>query len=140
MKVSDRSCIHVLSPFANYRRGQSLIMAEDSDNKWSHSRKALGLFQHTDVILFFGTPFRGIHDWFQRDLPRLAKNIVSGVQDDVFDSFRRESPMLNELRRDFVNKSKAYKKPNVGFIFETQDSKVGKIIGDNRISMVGLKS
>lgn len=129
-----------LVAIADYHREQSLIMAENSDNIWSHGRKALGLFQHTDVLLFFGTPFRGIHDWFQRELPRLAKNVVLGVQDDVFDSFRTESPMLNELRRDFVNKSKAYKKPNVGFIFETQDSKVGKIIGDDRIPMVGLKS
>lgn len=115
-------------------------MAEDPDNKWSRHRKAFGLFEHTDAILFFGTPFRGVHHWFQRDLPRLAKNIVSGVQDDVFDSFRIESPMLNELRRDFVNKAQAYKKPNVGFIFEMQDSKVGKIIGDDRIPMVSQKS
>lgn len=115
-------------------------MSENPDNKWSYERKALGLFRQTDVILFFGTPFRGIHDWFQKELPRLAKNIVSGVKDDVFDSFRKTSAMLNELRRDFVNKSKAYKKPNVGFIFETQDSKVGKIIGDSRIPMVGLES
>ena len=114
-------------------------MAENPDNKWSHRRKALGLFQNTDAILFFGTPFRGVHDWFQKELSIAAKNIVSVVQDDVFDSFRTESPMLNELRRDFVNKCKAYKKPNVGFIFEMQDSKVGKIIGDDRIPMVGLK-
>lgn len=129
-----------LVAIANQHRGQSLIMAEDSDNRWSHDRKALGLFRYTEAILFFGTPFRGIHNWFQRDLPRLAKTIVSGVQDDVFDSFRMESPMLNELRRDFVNKFTAYKIPNVGFVFETQDSKVGKIIGDSTVPMVSLKS
>lgn len=115
-------------------------MAEDCDNKWSRQRKALSIFPNTSAILFFGTPFRGVHDWFQGELPRLARKVVSGVQDDVFGSFRIESPMLNELRRDFVNKCKAYKKPNVGFIFEMQDSKVGKIIGDDTIPMVSLKS
>lgn len=141
MKLNYRFCICILSPpLIMLHREQSLIMAENSDNKWSHQRKALGLFPNTNAITFFGTSFRGVHDWFQRELPRLAKNIVSGIKDDVFGSFRIESPMLNELRRDFVNKCEAYKKPNVGFIFEMQDSKVGKIIGDDRIPMVSMKS
>lgn len=111
-------------------------MAENLDNKWSQNKKALGLFKHTDAILFFGTPFRGIHDWFQSELPRLAKNLVPIVRDDVFESFRKESSTLVELRTDFINKSNRYKKPNIGCIYEKQYSNVGKIVGDDRIPAV----
>lgn len=114
-------------------------MAENPDNKWSQDRKALSLFKHTDAILFFGTPFRGIHDWFQSELPRLAKTIVPIVRDDVFESFRQDSPILAELRKDFIDKSYWYKKPNVGYIWEMQLSNVGKIIGDNEIPKVRLR-
>jgi hypothetical protein len=115
-------------------------MAENPDNKWSQNREALGLFKQTDAVLFFGTPFRGIHDWFQSELPRLAKNKAFVVRDDVFESFRKESSTLAELRKDFINKCNWYKKPNVGCIFEKQVSNVGKIVGDNEVPMVRLSS
>ena len=114
------------------------MMAENPDNKWSREREAFGLFKHTNAILFFGTPFRGIHDWFYGDLPRLAKKIVPVVRDDVFESFRNESPVLTELRTDFVDKTFRYKKPNIGCIWEKQLSHVGKIVGDDKILPVHL--
>lgn len=112
------------------------MMAENPDNKWSMNGKALNLFRFTNAVLFFGTPFRGINDWFQSDLPMRAKKLISIVRDDVFRSFRKDSPVLDELSQDFVDKFHRYKKPNVGYFWEKHLSHVGKIIGDNAIQPV----
>jgi hypothetical protein len=109
-------------------------MTENSDNEW----RSLNLFQHTDAILFFGTPFRGTHEWYQKSLPILARQIKSYVDEEIFETFRRGSETLSQLRKDFVSKQHRYKKPNVGCFHELQKSNVGKIVGDENISKVGL--
>lgn len=111
-------------------------MAENSDNQWSISGKALNLFKFTELILFFGTPFRGLHDWFQNDLPVQAKKLLSIVRDDTFHNFRKDSPMLNELSRDFLDKCRWHKKPNVAYFWEQYPSPVGDIIDDETIQPV----
>lgn len=112
------------------------MMAENPDNKWSRNGKALSLFRFTDAVLFFGTSFRGINEWFQNDLPMRAKKLIPIVRDDVFWSFRKDSPELDELSQDFVDKCHRYRKPNVGYFWEKHLSRVGKIIGDNAIQPV----
>ena len=111
-------------------------MAENPDNEWSTKGKALSLFRSTDTILFFGAPFRGIHEWFQSDLPMLAKRMDLIVRDDVFRSFRKDNPGLDELSQDFIDKCHRYKKPNVSYFWEKQLSRVGRIVGDTAIQPV----
>ena len=111
-------------------------MAENSDNEWSMNGKALSLFERTDTILFFGAPFRGIHEWFQKDLPMLAKRMGLIVRDDVFWRFRKDNPELDELNQDFINKCHRYEKPNVSYFWEKQLSRVGRIVGDTAIQPV----
>ena len=113
-------------------------MAEDPDNEWSKQGKALNLFQSTDALLFFGTPFGGTHKWFQEDLPRLASDIQDHVDNGIFETFRQGSDRLDQLRNDIVNKLHKYRKPNVGCFQESQLSNVGKIVGDENISKVAL--
>lgn len=109
------------------------MMAENPDNEWSTNGKALGLFRSTNTILFFGAPFRGIHEWFQSDLPMLAKEKGLIVRDDVFWSFRKDNPGLDELRQDFIDKRHRYKKPNVGYFWEKRFSPVGRIVDNEKI-------
>lgn len=96
----------------------------------------MSLFKRTNAILFFGAPFRGLHEWFQNDLPMLAKKLDVAVRNDVFENFRKESSVLAELREEFIQKCHWYKTPNVGFIWEMQVSNVGKVIGDDTIPKV----
>lgn len=110
------------------------MMAEDPGNQWSTDGKALNLFKFTELILFFGTPFGGIDDWFQNDLFVHAKELLPIVRNDAFHSFRKDSPSLLELRRDFVNKCRSYKKPNVGCFWETYE--VGKIVENDTVRPV----
>lgn len=112
------------------------MMAEDPDNQWSTNGKALNLFRFTELILFFGTPFRGIHDWFQNDLFVHARRLLPIVRNDAFYGFRKDSPSLIELRRDFVNKCYLYKKPNVGCFWETHHSEVGEIVDNDTVRPV----
>lgn len=112
------------------------MMAENPDNEWSIDGKALSLFRSTDAILFFGAPFRGIHEWFQSELPKLAKNMGFIVRDDVFLSFRKDNPGLDELSQEFIDKCHRYKKPNVGYFWEKRFSPVNKIVGDTAIQPV----
>jgi hypothetical protein len=112
------------------------MMAENPDNEWSTDRRALSLFRFITAILFFGTPFRGIHDWFQSDLPMHAKKLVLIVRDDVFWGFRKDNSVLEELSQDFLNKCHRYGKPNVGYFWEKRFSNVGKIIGDKAIQPI----
>ena len=114
-------------------------MAENRHNEWAKNGKALNLFQSTDALLFFGTPFGGTHEWFQKDLPRLANNIVSHVDNDIFDTFRRGNENLNQLKKDILDKLHTYKKPNAGCFQELQVANVGKIIGDERIPKVSSR-
>jgi hypothetical protein len=117
---------------------QALLMSENPDNEWSNHGQSLSLFQYTDAILFFGTPFHGTHEWFQKDLPILANNIEPHVDKKIFETFRRESETLGQLRREFLNKQHRYRKPNVGCFQELKVSNVGKIVGDENIPKVGL--
>ena len=87
-------------------------------------------------MLFFGTPFRGIHDWFQTELPRLVQEKHPYVQREMLDSFRHNSDILKDLVENFMNRMHKYKKPNVGCFSEGQVSDVGKIVDDNTIKMV----
>ena len=114
------------------------MIAENPDNEWSTNGKALSLFRFTDTILFFGAPFRGIHEWFQSDLPMLAKKLGLIVRDDVFRDFRRDNPSLDELTQDFIDKCHRYKKPNVAYFWERHLSRVGKIVGDAMIQPVNI--
>ncbi len=109
-------------------------MTENSDHDWDD----LNLFRHTDAILFFGTPFRGTHKWYQKDLPILASKKKRYIDKDVFETFRRGNENLRQLRTDFGIKQRRYKKPNVCFFYEQQRSNVGKFVGDENISKVGL--
>lgn len=111
-------------------------MAENPDNEWSMNGKALSLFRSTNSILFFGTPFRGIHEWFHSDLPILAKEMGLIVRDDVFWNFRKDNPVLDELSQDFIDKCHRYKKPNVSYFWERHLSRVGRIVGDTAIQPV----
>ena len=113
-------------------------MAENPDNEWSKHGKAFKLFQSTDAILFFGTPFRGTHEWFQQTLPELANDINPHVDKGIFGNFQRGSEHLDQLRKDFVEKQNRYKTPNVGCFQERKVSNVGKIVGDDQIPKVGL--
>lgn len=112
-------------------------MAENPHNEWAKNGKALNLFQLTDALLFFGTPFGGTHEWFQKDLPDLV-GIISHVDKGIFETFRQGNENLNQLRKDMLDKLHTYKKPNVGCFQELQFSNVGKIIGDENIPKVGL--
>lgn len=111
-------------------------MAENPDNELSQHGNALNLFRSIDAILFFGTPFRGTHEWFQKDLPRIANEIEPHVDDGVFETFRNESEILDQLRKDFIEKQHKYKKPNIVCFQELQVSNVGKIVGDEKIPKV----
>lgn len=113
-------------------------MAENRQNEWAKNGKALNLFQSTDALIFFGTPFGGTHEWFQKDLPGLANDIVSHVDKEIFENFRRGNDSLNQLKKDILDKLHSYKKPNVGCFQELQVSNVGKIVGDEKIPKVGL--
>lgn len=110
------------------------MIAENRYNEWAKNGKALNLFQSTDALLFFGTPFGGIHD-----LPGLAKNTLSHVDTDIFDTFRRGNENLNQLKKDILDKMHTYKKPNAGCFQELQVANVGKIIGDERIPKVSSR-
>lgn len=113
------------------------MKADDPHNDWSKNGIAASLFKYTKAILFFGTPFRGVHDWFQSELPKLAtEKLGLHVQKTLFETFRKGSETLQELRKEFIEKSSSYKSPNVGYIWEMQNSNVGKIIGDERIEKV----
>lgn len=113
-------------------------MAENPDNEWSKHGKALNLFHLTDAALFFGTPFRGTHEWFQQTLPELASNINPHVDKGIFETFRQGNEHLDQLRKDFVEKQHRYKKPNVGCFQERKVSNVGKIVGNDQIPKVGI--
>ncbi len=113
-------------------------MAENPDNEWSNQGKVLNLFQITEALLFLGTPFGGTHEWFQKDLPRLASN-KSHVEEEIFETFRQRSENLDQLRTDLLNKLHKYRKPNVGCLQELQVSNVGKILGDENIPKVCLQ-
>ena len=113
-------------------------MAENPDNEWSKLGKALNLFQYTVAVLFFGTPFRGTHEWFQKDLPVLAKDLITHVDPGVFETFRQKSEVLDQLRKDLLEKMYKYGKPNVGCFQELQVSNVGKIVGQEGIPKVGI--
>lgn len=113
-------------------------MAENSDNDWSEQGKALNLFNSTDAIAFFGTPFRGTHAWFQKDLPKLANDIECHVDQNIFETFRQGNERLDQLRKIFSEKQHKYKKPNVGCFQELQVSNVGKIVGNDQIPKVSL--
>lgn len=99
--------------------------------------KAFNLFQYTDAVLFFGTPFHGTHPWYQKDLPRLAE-ARKVVDREVFEYFRQGSEVLSQLRRNFYQKRGKHKKPNIGCFEETQLSDVGKILGDEKIPKVSI--
>lgn len=114
-------------------------MAENPDNEWSMPGKALNLFHHTVAVLFFGTPFRGTHEWFQKDLPMLAKDLVGHVDQRIFDTFRQGSETLDQLRKDLLEKMHRYRQPNVGCFQELQKSNVGKIVEREEIPKVGLR-
>lgn len=114
-------------------------MAENPDNEWSEQGKAMNLFNSTDAIAFFGTPFRGTHEWFQKDMPKLAKDIEWHVDKDIFETFRQGNERLDQLRKEFSEKQHKYKKPNVGCFQELRVSNVGKIVGDDQIPKVSLK-
>lgn len=114
------------------------MMAENPDNHWSTNGQALNLFKFTELILFFGTPFRGIHDWFQNDLFVHARKSLPIIRDDAFHSFRKDSPSLIELTRDFGNKCHWYKKPKVGYFWESYQSEVGEIVDNDTIRPVIL--
>lgn len=113
-------------------------MAENPDNEWSMPGKAFNLFQHTVAVLFFGTPFRGTHEWFQKDLPILAKDLVGHVEKTIFETFRQGSETLDQLRKDLLEKLHRYRRPNVGCFQELQVSNVGKIVGREEIPKVCL--
>lgn len=113
--------------------------SENNDNECSEYETP-NLFQYTDAVLFFGTPFRGTHEWFQKDLPRLASEIVDHVDREVFETFQRGSENLAQLRHHFLEKQHRYKRPNIGCFQELQLSNVGKIVGDEKIPKVGVTS
>lgn len=116
------------------------MMAENPNNQWSIDGKALNLFRFIELILFFGTPFRGIHDWFQSALPVHARKLVPVVRDDMFHSFRKNSPVMNELSQAFVDRCHQYNKPNLGVFWEQHHSDVKNIVEDNMIQEVILLS
>ena len=112
------------------------MMAEMTNNDWAKHGEAFGLFRYTDAAIFFGSPFRGIHEWFQNDLPGLAAKIHRHVEKGLFESFRHGSDVLDELRKGFMETSHVYKRPNVGCLWETQESNVGRIVGNEEIPKV----
>lgn len=112
------------------------MIAENTDNEYAKSGDAFGLFKHTDAALFFGTPFRGTHEWFQRDMPKLVREQGNHVEDGVFDTFRRGNENLVELRKEFIDKCHKHQKPNIGFFTEMRLSNVAKIIGNEAIQNV----
>lgn len=111
-------------------------MAESPDNEWTNNGQSLNLFQYTDAVLFFGTPFRGTHEWFQKDLPGLVNDMKYHVDKGIFETFRRGSESLSQMRTDFLNKQRRYKKPDIGCFQELQVSNVDKIVGDKNIPKV----
>ena len=111
-------------------------MAENPDNGLAKHGKALNLFQSIDAVLFFGTPFRGTHEWFQKDLPKIASEIEPHVDEGVFETIRKGSETLDQLRKDFIEKQHRYRKPNIGCFQELQVSNIGKIVGNEKISKV----
>ena len=97
------------------------------------------LFSHTDAILFFGTPFRGIDSWFYQLLPDHAEQVTPYVERDMFNILGRGSNTLWELRHHFKTKLRQYERPNMGFLWEVEHSNVGKIIGDVKPKMVSTQ-
>lgn len=93
------------------------------------------MFSNTDAALFFGTPFRGTHEWFQKTLPRLARDRGYRIEDGVFETFRQGNDNLEDLRNKFLQKYDTHGKPNVGFLREGKDSNVSKIIKNEDIPM-----
>lgn len=112
------------------------MMVENPDNEWSTNGKALSFFRFIDTILFFEAPFRGIHKWFQSDLPMIARKRGLIVRNDVFWNFRKDNSVLDELSQDFIDKCYRYKKPNVGYFWERHLSRVSRIVGDTAIQPV----
>ena len=115
------------------------MIAENRHNEWANNGKALNLFQLTEALVFFGTPFGGTDEWYQKYLPGLANDLVSHVDNGIFETFRRGNDNLNELKKNILDKLHSYKKPNVGCFHELQVSNVGKIVGDEKITKVGLQ-
>ena len=99
----------------------------------------INLFECTDAILFFGTPFRGIHDWFQHSLPELAKEVTPYVEEGTFETFKKGSVTLYELRKAFNTKCRSYEQPSFCCFWEAERSNVGKIIGDDTIPRVSIR-
>ena len=97
-----------------------------------------GLFRHTDAILFFGTPFRGTHHWYHQLLPDHAEQVTAYVERDMFNILGYGGHVLQELRHHFKTKLRQYQRPNIGCFWEAEYSNVGKIIGDEKPSMVSI--
>ena len=101
--------------------------------------ESINLFESTDAILFFGTPFRGIHDWFQHELPELAKEVTPYVEEGIFNTLKKGSVTLYELRKDFNTKCRSYERPSFCCFWEAERSNVGKIVGDDTIPRVNIQ-
>ena len=114
------------------------MLAENPDNQWSFDGKALNLFRFVELILFFGTPFRGVHEWFQSALFVHARKLVPVVRNDMFHSFQKNSPVMNELSQAFVDRCDQYNKPNFGFFWEQYPSDIKNIVEDKTIQEVIL--
>lgn len=113
-------------------------MAENPNNEWSKLGKALNLFQYTAAVLFFGTPFRGTHEWYQKELPRLAKDLTVHVDNKIFETFEQISEILDQLRKDLLDELRGKNRPNIGCLAESQLSNVDKIVDQKEIPKVGL--
>ena len=92
------------------------------------SRVRRSLFEHTEAILFFGTPFQGMHRWFTDEMPALAKIKNTQVQLSILQLLQQGNEDLRRLRNDFSDMVNDSDRPGIGCFYETKYSNIGKIV------------
>jgi hypothetical protein len=99
------------------------------------------IFQATAGIAFLGTPFRGTHKWFHKELPKLAKDQHRNVRDNILQTLHPKNSTLKDLRDTFSQMRDSDDRPGmpqVACFFEEKPSKVGKILGDPETEDVSI--
>jgi hypothetical protein len=88
----------------------------------------------TAGIAFLGTPFRGTHDKFHEELPKMAEaNNISNVNDKILHYLRKDNSTLEDLVDAFLDmrmRSSGSDMPRVVCFFECLETRVNKIVND----------
>ncbi|SLM34104.1 Alpha/Beta hydrolase fold [Lasallia pustulata] len=117
----DQPLIFIAHSFGGIVLMKAFIRAENSRN-WKN------LFEHTEAILFFGTPFQGMNKWFTDDMPALAKLKYTQVQGLILDLMKEHNEALGELRQTFSGMVNTYQGPGIGCFYETKASNIQRIV------------